>query len=79
MPPQIVRLVLLTIGIVCVYFTARYFLTPESFGRYGYECGNALKKSGLANRSWAGRKACDECHEEVGRTLAKAEHQVLLV
>ena len=35
MPPQIVRLVLLTIAIVGSYLVARYFLTPPSFGQYG--------------------------------------------
>jgi hypothetical protein len=31
MPPQVLRLFLLAIGIVGSYFIARYFLTPPSF------------------------------------------------
>lgn len=44
MPPQIIRLVLLTIGIVCAYFAARYFLVPQSFGEFGHYRGIALQE-----------------------------------
>ena len=83
MPPQIVRLVLLTIGIVCLYFTARYFLTPPSFGQYrepgveGHYRGDALLEIRAREPYWAGRKACDVCHKEVVQKLAAAEHQGL--
>jgi hypothetical protein len=36
MPPQIVRLVLLTLAIVGSYLIARAFLTPASFGELGW-------------------------------------------
>ena len=77
MPPQIIRLVLLTIGIVCAYFMARYFLVPPSFGEYGHYRGAALQE--IANREpfWAGRNTCDTCHKEIVQKLAKAEHQGL--
>ncbi len=77
MPPQIVRLVLLTIGILCVYFTARYFLVPQSFGEYGHYRGAALQE--IANREpyWAGRNTCGMCHKEIVQKLAKAEHSGL--
>ena len=44
LPPQIVRLVLLTVGIVGSYLVARYFLTPSSFGQYGFYRGQALEE-----------------------------------
>ena len=50
MPPQIIRLVLLTIGIVCVYFTARFFLVPASFGQLGHYRGNALQEIAARER-----------------------------
>jgi len=77
MPPQLIRLVLLTIGIVCVYFTARYFLTPDSFGQYGHYRGKALAEIAAREPYWAGRRACDKCHDKVVQKLAQAEHQGL--
>ena len=51
MPPQIVRLVLLTIGIVAAYLVARYILTPSSFGQYGFIAGTRWRKLRRAARS----------------------------
>ena len=77
MPPQVVRLVLLTVGIVGSYLVARYFLTPASFGQYGFYRGAALEE--LADREpvYAGKKACEECHSEQYQKLAAADHKGL--
>ena len=77
MPPQIIRLVLLTIGIVCVYFMARYFLVPPSFGQYGHYRGNALQDIASRQPFWAGKASCVECHPDHAQKLAKAEHKTL--
>src|SRR5271165_240994 len=75
MPPQIVRLVLLTVAIVGSYSVARYFLTPRSFGEYGWYRANALAELASRDRTFAGRKACEECHSDEVQKLAKAEHK----
>ncbi len=77
MPPQIVRLVLLTIAIVGSYLVARYFLTPPSFGQFGWFRGNALEELRTRDTVYAGKKACEECHEDEAKKLAKAEHKNL--
>ncbi len=77
LPPQILRLVLLTLGIVLVYLTARYFLTPSSFGEYGWYRGRALEEVAARAPVYAGKKACDECHSELFLKLAKSEHKGL--
>jgi hypothetical protein len=76
-PPQIIRLVLLTVGIVGTYLVARHFLTPPSFGQYGWYRADALGE--LASRAtvFPGMKACDECHSDVVQKLAKYEHKTL--
>jgi hypothetical protein len=76
-PPQIVRLILLTIGIVGSYFVARAFLTPHTFGDYGWYRGAALAEMADRPISFAGKKACDECHSDVVLKLAKHEHKTL--
>ena len=77
MPPQILRLVLLTIGIVGSYFVARAFLTPASFGDYGWYRGEALGELASRPITYAGKKACEECHSDVVQKLTKHEHKTL--
>ena len=71
MPPQIVRLVLLTIGIVGSYLVARTFLTPQSFGEYGWYRANALGELAAQKPVFAGKESCvkSECHAKVGEML----------
>jgi hypothetical protein len=77
-PPQIVRLVWVTIGIVASYFIAQHFLTPVSFKQYGWYRGKALVEVASATKpTFAGRKACEACHAEEAEKLAKGEHKTL--
>jgi len=75
--PQIIRLVLLTITIVVSYCVARYVLTPQSFGQYGWYRGNALGEIAAHEPLFAGKKACDECHSDHINKLNKGEHKTL--
>jgi len=76
-PPQIFRLILLTIGIVVSYFIARYFLTPQSFGEYGWYRGEALAEHASHIPVFAGRKACLECHEDIQAKLFTGPHKTI--
>lgn len=76
-PPQITRLILLTIGIVATYLVARHFLTPASFGQQGFFRADAIAEVASHPPVYAGRQACDECHSEVLLKLAKKEHKHL--
>ncbi len=77
MPPQIVRLLLLVVGIVLIYSVARAFLTPPSFRQYGFYRGDALELLASRDPVFAGRKACEECHSDEVQKLAKFEHKNL--
>jgi hypothetical protein len=77
MPPQVLRICLLAVGIVTTYLIARYFLTPPSFGQYGWYRGEALAELAERPRVYAGRKACDECHSDEFQKLLKHEHKTL--
>ena len=77
MPPQIVRLLLLTVAIVGSYLVARVFLTPQSFGQYGWYRGNALEELATRDRVFAGKKECEICHSEEFEKLLKHEHKTL--
>jgi hypothetical protein len=77
MPPQVVRVLLLAIGIVTSYFIARYFLTPTSFRQYGFFRGDALADLQAREPVFAGKKACEECHSDEMNKLLKHEHKSL--
>jgi len=77
MPPQITRLVLLTVGIVGTYLVARYFLTPQSFGQYGFYRGAALTELRSRPVVFAGKKECESCHSDQAQKLAKYAHKTL--
>jgi hypothetical protein len=77
MPPQILRLVLVTIGIVATYVVARHLLTPASFGQYGHYRGAALGESSARQPIFAGAKSCDECHTETFEIQAKDKHKTV--
>lgn len=75
LPPQILRLVLLTLGIIGSYLVARTLLTPGSFGQYGHYRGAALEEMASRDPVFAGWKACDECHSDTRELQAKHEHR----
>src|SRR4051812_19240965 len=77
MPPQVVRLVLLTIGILGSYLVARAVLTPASFGDYGWYRGKALEEIASRQNTYAGKVACQECHSDQVQKLTKHEHKTL--
>ena len=77
LPPQIVRLILLTIGIVSSYLVARYFLTPVSFRQYGWFRGDALTELASRPTVFAGKKECEVCHSDEFEKLLKHEHKNL--
>ena len=74
-PPQITRLLMMTVMIVVAYFGARYFLVPESFGQYGWYRADALKDYQALPISFGGQAACADCHDEVVKKRAKAKHR----
>ena len=76
-PPQIIRIVLLAAGIVVCYSIARYFLTPPSFGEYGWYKGSALVDLRERKPVYAGKKACEECHSDEYQKMSKHEHKTL--
>ncbi len=76
-PPQIVRLVAVTVVIIGTYMVARRVLTPPNFGKYGHYRPTALEEISSRSPRYAGAKACAECHDEAVEKLAKDRHKTL--
>lgn len=75
MPPQILRLVILTAGVVGSYGIARVLMVPPTFGDYGSFRGAALEELAAAKPVLSGMKVCEECHTEEFEALGKYEHK----
>jgi hypothetical protein len=75
LPPQLIRLVLLTVLIIVTYGIARVVLTPLTFGQYGHYRGAALQEAAARKPVYAGAKACDECHDDTLALVAKDRHK----
>jgi hypothetical protein len=77
LPPQVVRLVILTIGVVGSYVVARQVFMPKSFGQFGHYRGDALAEIAAREPRYGGQKSCNECHSEVLVKVAKYEHKTV--
>jgi predicted CXXCH cytochrome family protein len=77
MPPQVLRLVLVTCGIVASYLAGRHLLTPPTFGQYGHYRGAALGEISARDPVFAGQKECLECHSETFALQAKDHHKTI--
>jgi hypothetical protein len=75
LPPQILRLVLLTLAIVGSYLVARAFLTPPTFGEYGWYRGAAIEEIAARTPVFAGKQSCDECHSDILHKLDAGVHK----
>ncbi len=78
MPPQVIRIVLLAVGIVGSYLLARAVLTPPSFGQQGgWYRGDALVELATRERVYAGKVACEECHSDEFKKVLQGGHKTL--
>jgi len=65
MPPQLKRLIPLFVIFIGLFLLARYFLVPESFGKYGHYRALSLEDNAAVKLNYAGQEACAECHDDV--------------
>jgi predicted CXXCH cytochrome family protein len=64
-PEQIRHLVVPIVALVVIYFVARLFLIPPTFGLWGhYRAQSVIQNAELPLR-YAGSEACADCHSDV--------------
>jgi len=56
---------------------ARQLLVPETFGKYGFYRGAAVDEIAAHKMSYAGYRACTECHDDIFQTKQQGSHQGL--
>jgi hypothetical protein len=77
MPPQIKRLLPLFVIFIGLFLLARYFLIPESFGKYGFYRGFSLEENAAKKVNYAGKEYCVECHDDVQAEKSQDAHMDL--
>ncbi len=70
-PEQIRRLGILVILLGILFLVIRPLLIPPDFGQYGHFRGSAVDDIIDQKIKFAGREACNECHDDI--SLAKSE------
>ena len=74
MPPQLKTLLPLFFLLICIFLIARYFLIPESFGKYGHYRANSMDEIASLPTHYVGKEACTDCHDEEAAKLASDLH-----
>ena len=77
MPPQIKRLLPMFVIFIGLFLLARYFLIPESFGKYGYYRAFSLDDNAAQKLNYAGRDYCIACHDNVETDKRQDQHMDL--
>lgn len=77
MPPQLKRLLPLFAVVILLFFVARHFLVPESFGKYGHYRYNSVIENRSKAMHYAGKEACKECHSDKATLLQSDVHSTL--
>jgi len=77
MPPQIKRLLPLFVVFIGLFLLARYFLIPESFGKYGHYRAFSLDENAAKKLNYAGKDYCLECHDDVEADKSQDVHMEL--
>ena len=57
-----------------LFWVIRGYVVPKSFGQYGHYRGNAIKEMAARPISFAGHKACEDCHADVVQTKKGGKH-----
>jgi len=65
MPKHIVRLLSLVTVFAIVAFSAKHFLIPDSFYKYGHYRGNAVAEIASKVPKLKGSASCESCHKAV--------------
>ena len=76
-PQQIVPLALIFAAAIAALIIARKLLVPATFGDLGYYRAAAVGEIAAQPISYAGAKACLECHDDIDQAKRQSKHRGL--
>jgi hypothetical protein len=73
-PPQVLPLVLLTLVAIAALIVARNIFIPDTFGDIGHYRAAAIDENAELEITYAGARACYECHDEIYELKETSHH-----
>jgi hypothetical protein len=71
---HLVRVVLVFLAGIVVFLMVRGMIVPKSFGQYGHYRGDALADIAARPLAYAGREACEACHQDIADLKKTGKH-----
>lgn len=72
---HLVRMAVLFLGAIGIFVVARALMVPKDFGIYGHYRANALAEVASRPITYAGRKACEDCHSDIVAARKGSKHE----
>ncbi len=77
MPKQITRLLIVFLIFISLFFIARHFLVPKSFGKYGHYNPEAIKNNESREAKYIDAKECESCHTDIDTLKMSGSHKFI--
>jgi hypothetical protein len=74
---HLIRIALVFVAGFFLFVLVRGTIVPKSFGQYGHYRGDALKDIAARTPLYAGREACELCHQEVADLKKTGKHSIV--
>ncbi|HZU27255.1 MAG TPA: multiheme c-type cytochrome [Bryobacteraceae bacterium] len=71
---HLVRLATLGALLLILFLLVRRAVVPPSFGKYGHYRAASLEEIAARPASFAGREACEACHDDIATMKREARH-----
>jgi hypothetical protein len=74
---HLIRIALVFLAGVVIFIFVRGLIVPKSFGQYGHYRGDTLKDVAARTPLYAGREACETCHQEIADLKKTGKHAIV--
>ena len=74
---HLIRVALVFVAGFFLFLLIRGLIVPKSFGQYGHYRGDALAEIAAREPNFAGREACEACHQEVVDLKKTGKHSIV--
>jgi hypothetical protein len=71
---HLVRLALVAVILLAIFFAIRFAVVPAGFGKYGHYRAGSLDDIRAKPISFAGHEDCELCHVDIATTKGKGKH-----
>jgi hypothetical protein len=74
---HLIRIAVILVAGAGIFAIARQSIVPAGFGQYGHYRSGALLENRVKSTAYAGRAACQLCHEETYNVLKTSRHALI--